>query len=239
MVDLSSDLNSVLLFPQHLHIPNIPNTHKSLQTFFQNFLGDPGKRVPVDSPGEDFDGTGFPIPEKRAYHLRSSITILICGHMSRDTRCGILGPILQKEFRHFIAQDVQRCRDRAGNVVSTTHKDGNHPVEHSLEHTIVGLTSHIGGHAFAGNVVIYLPPRWKTEDGESLSPLAGKGIWYGRVEPQHVWGIMEETVKKGRIIEELLRGVHDPKLWLYDTVPKHAKLENKDSSVNLYRLVEA
>ena len=40
------------------------------------------------------------------------------------------------------------------------------------------------------------------------SPLAGKGVWYGRVEPRHVWGIVEETVKGGRVVEELLRGVH-------------------------------
>ena len=159
MVDLFPDLNSVLLFPQHLHIPIIPNTHKSLQTFFQDFLGDPGKRVSVDSPGEDFDGTGFLLPEKLAYQLRSSIIILICGHMSRDTRCGILGPILQIEFRKFIAQDIQRCRDRAGNVVTSIYEVGNHPMKHSLKHAIVGLISHIGGHAFAGNMVIYLPPR--------------------------------------------------------------------------------
>ena len=46
-------------------------------------------------------------------------------------------------------------------------------------------------------------------------------------------------MKKGRIIKELLRGVHDPKLWLYDTVPRYTKLKNKDSSVNLYGLVES
>jgi hypothetical protein len=33
-------------------------------------------------------------------------------------------------------------------------------------------TSHIGGHKLSGNVVIYSP--------------AGRGIWYGRVKPEHV-----------------------------------------------------
>ena len=73
----------------------------------------------------------------------------------------------------------------------------------------VGLTSHVGGHAFAGNAIIYIPKDFKLPDGKK-SPLAGKGIWYGRVEPRHVWGIVEETFKRGKVIEELLRGVHIP-----------------------------
>ena len=71
----------------------------------------------------------------------------------------------------------------------------------------VGLVSHIGGHAWAGNVMVYLPSNHRLEDGR-LSPLAGKGIWYGRVEPRHVEGIVNETIQKGRVIEQLLRGVH-------------------------------
>ena len=80
------------------------------------------------------------------------------------------------------------------------------------------FTSCIGGHAYAGNVVIYLPRNWKGVNGESVSPLAGKGNWYGRVEARHVWGIMDETVKKGRIIEELFRGVHES--WRDELVPE-------------------
>lgn len=77
-----------------------------------------------------------------------------------------------------------------------------------LQGTGISLISHIGGHAFAGNVVIYIPKKWKLRDRGKRSPLAGKGIWYGRVEPKHVWGIVEETIQNGRVIEELLRGVH-------------------------------
>ena len=43
-----------------------------------------------------------------------------------------------------------------------------------------------------------------------LSPLCGQGIWYGRVEPRHVQGIMEETINRGVLIEDLLRGIYYP-----------------------------
>jgi hypothetical protein len=69
----------------------------------------------------------------------------------------------------------------------------------------VGLISHIGGHKFAGNVIIYLPPGMKTEDGRS-HPLAGHGVWYGRVEPKHVQGIVSETIIKGNVIKGFFRG---------------------------------
>ena len=66
----------------------------------------------------------------------------------------------------------------------------------------VALVSHIGGHKFAGNVIVYVPPGWAAGGGE----LAGRGIWYGRVEPRHVEGIVKETVLGGRVIRELWRG---------------------------------
>lgn len=64
----------------------------------------------------------------------------------------------------------------------------------------MGLTSHIGGHKYAGNVILYIPPSWTD------NALAGMGIWYGRVEPGSVEGIVDETAKRGRVIEELFRG---------------------------------
>jgi leucyl-tRNA synthetase len=101
-------------------------------------------------------------------------TILICGHGGRDARCGTLGPILQAAF----AAELRR-RGIEGQVAQI---------------------SHIGGHKYAGNVIVYLPP------GMSGNALAGSGIWYGRVGPGEVEGVVGETVVAGRVIGELLRG---------------------------------
>ncbi|KAG9501170.1 hypothetical protein J7337_006854 [Fusarium musae] len=68
----------------------------------------------------------------------------------------------------------------------------------------VGLISHIGGHKFAGNVIIYLPPDLKM--GDAPHPLAGCGIWYGRVDPKNVEGIVKETILKGNVVADMFRG---------------------------------
>ncbi|UNI18661.1 Altered inheritance of mitochondria protein 32 [Purpureocillium takamizusanense] len=70
----------------------------------------------------------------------------------------------------------------------------------------VALISHIGGHKFAGNVIIYVPPGQRLDDGKTAHPLAGHGIWYGRVEPRHVEGLVRETVLRGTVVEDMFRG---------------------------------
>lgn len=151
--------------------------------------------------------------ERVHHHKLGSPSIFICGHNSRDTRCGIVGPLLQKEFMDRIDQGSKQPQGVLGpsKLVSRDGKISNLRMMHPLLDSTVSLISHIGGHAFAGNVVIYIPKKWKLRGSDNTSPLAGKGIWYGRVEPKHVWGIVEETIQNGRVIEELLRGVHSTK----------------------------
>ena len=215
----------------------------------------------------------------------TSVIVLICGHGGRDTRCGILGPLLKEEFE----RQLQRLHVRVlqepevyshpleatkgyqepqnfdqwpmkgspalskamSKVEDTTRKlvgeiqhtasvseaqnvsDPSEPKETSGISASVGLVSHIGGHKWAGNVIIYFPssysppaasPRQDSDpnddatatgpttgkmgsDANQLSALAGKGVWYGRVEPRHVEGLATETILKGRVVEELCRGV--------------------------------
>lgn len=120
--------------------------------------------------------------------------VLICGHMERDKRCGIYGPILLEEFNKHLPSTV--------NPRAT-------------------LVSHTGGHRFAGNVIIYIPPDFiptlghfapssaDTVNKENQSiphKLAGSGIWYGRVEPESVEQIVNETILGGRIVGNHFRG---------------------------------
>jgi len=117
-------------------------------------------------------------PFEKVVQYRSPL-IMICGHGSRDSRCGVMGPLLRSEFEQQIDK-LWKGRLQAAPEVS--------------------IVSHIGGHVFAGNVIIYHPPSM------SPHPLAGKGIWYGRVEPKHVEGILKATVGQGKVIKMLFRG---------------------------------
>jgi (2Fe-2S) ferredoxin len=127
---------------------------------------------------------------------------LICSHASRDSRCGILGPILHDEFKKYLAA---RTDPTIPNMPFRPNHNNIFEPRARLKYVNVGMISHIGGHKWAGNVIIYFPPThgYKVEPA---NPLSGLGVWYGRVEPKHVEGIVEETLVKGQIIKELFRG---------------------------------
>ena len=135
------------------------------------------------------------------------VFVLICGHGGRDKRCGVLAPVLRKEFENQLQKQYIKLLEGPVEVLENVQqKEGDGEGEGEKERTAkVAAISHIGGHKFAGNVIVYIPPGWKGEDGKE-SKLAGKGVWYGRVEPRHVEGIVRETVGGGRVIEELFRG---------------------------------
>jgi len=161
-----------------------------------------------------------------AFALQASPTVLICSHGGRDNRCGVMGPLLKSEFERVFSHtassiafnsaisEVARTESRS-HVVSdaSTNLEGarldeeNDGREDSTgwPWARVGLISHIGGHKFAGNVILYVPASFEIP-GKGISPLAGYGIWYGRVEPKHVEGIVQATLLEGKIIEELFRG---------------------------------
>ncbi|EPE02290.1 fmi1 protein [Ophiostoma piceae UAMH 11346] len=150
----------------------------------------------------------------------TDILVLICGHGGRDARCGIMGPVLEAAFEgqlERVGVAVQHGPIEVGpgpaRLADKTDEEADPSrsvVFHKSEKTArIGMISHIGGHKFAGNVIIYLPPNLAQADG-SAHPLAGYGVWYGRIEPQHVEGIVKETVLDGRVVTDHFRGAISP-----------------------------
>lgn len=136
------------------------------------------------------------------------VLVLICGHGGRDARCGIFGPLLRTEFSTALEREGLDVLTGAMEIDSQNMEETKGLASEEATEKLgarVGLISHIGGHKFAGNVILYIPPSMKMADGKK-NPLAGCGIWYGRVEPKHVEGIVKETLLGGRVIEELFRG---------------------------------
>lgn len=90
--------------------------------------------------------------------------VFVCVHAERDPRCGRCGPPLVAALREAAAA--------AG-----------------LADVRVLATSHVGGHKYAGNVIVY-----------------PEGVWYGYVEPDDAPRLVGEHLVGGRVVTELLRG---------------------------------
>jgi (2Fe-2S) ferredoxin len=147
--------------------------------------------------------------------------VLICSHAKRDKRCGVTSKYLTKAFESGLRRrNLYRSFDD-----TRTEAQGGLPGGG----TVLGCLSHIGGHKFAGNVIIYrrrtksvdqLHEKLKgltlttvdnPEDAdlvkrEAEDDVQAEGIWLGRVEPKHVEAIIEEVILKGRVFKDLYRG---------------------------------
>ncbi|XP_057982410.1 altered inheritance of mitochondria protein 32-like [Malania oleifera] len=98
--------------------------------------------------------------------------VFVCAHGSRDRRCGVCGPVLIEKFKK--ETEVRGLKDQV----------------------FVSACSHIGGHKYAGNLIIF------------SQNLEGKvtGHWYGYVTPDDVPELLDLHIGKGEIIERLWRG---------------------------------
>ncbi|KAL0554773.1 hypothetical protein IC582_008701 [Cucumis melo] len=110
--------------------------------------------------------------ESGAYDVLAGSYIFVCAHGSRDKRCGVCGPVLVSKLKEEI--ELRGLKDQ----------------------TYVHPCSHIGGHKYAGNLIIYSPD----SDGRIM------GHWYGYVTPDDVPELLEKHIGKGEIIERLWRG---------------------------------
>ncbi|KAH7363064.1 putative mitochondrial translation optimization protein [Plectosphaerella cucumerina] len=211
---------SVYLLPSFKYVPFLPRvSFDSVRVLAAGFLL-PEKLHPMHdglSPIHRDRLTRKPGLQGLLYGVRDveDVVVLICGHGGRDARCGQYGPLLRGEFERLLPSFGVQVRTEA------VEADADVPGPEALEDgrqgerqqvlapgsvsARVGLISHIGGHKFAGNVIVYIPPNMRLEDGGE-HPLAGRGIWLGRVEPRHVEGIITETILKGTVIEDMFRG---------------------------------
>ncbi|CAI4210263.1 unnamed protein product [Parascedosporium putredinis] len=205
-IDPSQDslvsLSKSLLLPETLHPMHaiLDPEHRSCLT-----------RAPP-SPSSSFSISSIPDPVPV-----QDVMILICGHGGRDLRCGILGPLLRLAFRRTLArtQGISLLDDDSYPQAPSQPSPSSSPstrVPAEQMTARVGLISHIGGHKFAGNIIIYVPPHATLPSPSSSSstglphPLAGCSVWYGRVSPEHAEGIVRETVLAGNVVREHFRG---------------------------------
>lgn len=207
--------SSVYLLPSFTYVPFLPRlSFDAVEALAQGFLL-PERLHPAHdgllSPIHRDRLTRQPAVRSLLYGVRDPIPdvlVLICGHGGRDARCGIVGPVLQAAFERELGRVGIRVEQGPVEIDFPTGSSPppTNPAALSTPSARVGLISHIGGHKFAGNVIVYMPPTLKAADSLSPHPLAGYGVWYGRIEPQHVEGIVKETILQGRVVEDHFRG---------------------------------
>ncbi|KAF2972834.1 hypothetical protein GQX73_g798 [Xylaria multiplex] len=170
---------SAYLLPSFKYVPFLPRvSFDAVQALVKGYLL-PQKLHPMND--------GLPqihkdrLLRKEAYqHLLpgvrdvDDVLVLICGHGGRDMRCGIMGPALQAEFERQLPHAGLEVLhgpllDESVSVPPLSGTGGEKPPT-----ARVGLISHIGGHKFAGNIIIYLPPTFMNRAGNP-HPLAGHG----------------------------------------------------------------
>ncbi|XP_071710617.1 altered inheritance of mitochondria protein 32-like [Rutidosis leptorrhynchoides] len=125
----------------------------------------------IDSFVEDVIVNGKPWSSGTVETVTGS-HVFVCAHNSRDKRCGVCGPPLIKKFNEEIA--VRELKDQV----------------------FVSPCSHVGGHKYAGNLIIY-----SAVQDEKVT-----GHWYGYVTPDDVPELLDQHIKKGEVIERIWRG---------------------------------
>ncbi|POS82344.1 hypothetical protein EPUL_006167 [Erysiphe pulchra] len=208
------DPTTVLLLPAWLVIENV--TPKSVNTLIAEFVN----KAPTNSSITcEQKPENFSLPQ--VVELLSSrpcphnAIILLCSQGTRDARCGQSAPLLKKEFeRHLREYGLLRDLDdeTPGGVG-------------------IYFISHVGGHKYAANVMIY-----RKEDAFGLDNLenvegdqgatellpqssivekklkgAAQCIWLARIRPKDCQAIIKHTVLRGRVVkpETQLRGGFD------------------------------
>ncbi|KAF2183953.1 hypothetical protein K469DRAFT_689695 [Zopfia rhizophila CBS 207.26] len=185
---------SVHLFPSFKTVSSIPNSTTSYSAFATAYLKARQLHPAHNTLPEAQKKQLLRDESARTQFLEIEddfISVLVCGHGGRDKRCGVMGPLLQSEF-------IRQLRRKG--IFVPDEEDTKSSENKDKVKARVGLISHIGGHKYAGNVILYIP------HSRSGSALSGMGIWYGRVGPENVEGIVEETIIGGRVIRELFRG---------------------------------
>lgn len=138
----------------------------------------------IDHPADQQIRNGFASSESKMSMRPCELDyiILLCSHRRRDARCGIRAPLIKRELqRHLRPLRLDRDADdtRLGGVG-------------------IFFISHVGGHKFAANVLVY---RKKEQ----------QMIWLARVRPEHCEGVVKYTVPQGKVVhpESQLRGGFD------------------------------
>ncbi|KAK0743154.1 Sucrase/ferredoxin-like-domain-containing protein [Schizothecium vesticola] len=222
-----SEPTTVLLLPAFTIIENV--TPATVPALIAEFVGKAPTNASPLAPISLPRAVPAPLPEATPAAFTELTSrpcphqalILLCSQKTRDARCGQSAPLLRKELQRWL-QPLGLYRDlddeRPGGVG-------------------IYFISHVGGHKYSANMMVYRRPdafgvdgveRGKLGEGETVTPKkvaprkegeeegeedvgAGQCIWLARVKPEDCEGIVKFTVLQGKVVKPAsqLRGGFD------------------------------
>ncbi|WVF70276.1 hypothetical protein IAT40_005065 [Kwoniella sp. CBS 6097] len=205
---------TVLVFPDWKVTHEIENTKQGAQGLYDaqldGKLGRAGKKL-ADLDSQEVESG---LDRRRSWVLPYRAIVLLCSHKKRDKRCHIAAPLLRSALHTVLAQhDI--TIDEDGSSLAYLSDQGS-PLEelqgddferekevgkrieeiegvHGGDGGQVGIfnINHLGGHRYAGVMIVLFP--------------SGAYISYGRVTPQEIPRVVEDTILGGKIVPGLLR----------------------------------
>ncbi|KAG8758886.1 hypothetical protein FRC14_007151 [Serendipita sp. 396] len=201
------EAHRVLVLPDFKVITNVEPTKSSAKAFYDYALAPSIGRI----GGTMEEGQSF-----RSYPLPYACIILLCSHRRRDNRCHIAALKLETAFCRELEsrkwevdhnlreeeemnpplEELTGSEQEKEEELNRRLRDAATGTDNGQKLALILKISHIGGHKYAGNVILYTPQ----------GPNTGTGIWYGRVSPHEVPAVVQHTIIEGKILPELLRG---------------------------------
>lgn len=188
--------DTVIVLPDFMVVSGVPRTLAGAEALW---------KAAID-PALDRTGVTTQTDDLSTWVLPYSCLILLCSHKRRDKRCAVAAPILEKSFHHYLERegwevhtdlyDLTSEPSLETQTSSTTEKEQLIETQlrslHAEHRALILKNSHVGGHKFAGNCIIYTP--------------RGAGVWYGRVTPHEVESVVKHTIIDGQVLPTIFRG---------------------------------
>ncbi|KAI0327791.1 hypothetical protein GY45DRAFT_1091228 [Cubamyces sp. BRFM 1775] len=192
---------TVFVFPDYKVVTEVDRSHGGAEQLWKHAV----------SPSVELHAVPEGATTIRSWVIPYSCVILLCSHKRRDNRCAIAAPKLEHALTLALEREGWEVHTQPDDPsihgpsleeLSGSEDDKHaavlqklkevHPTVAEDKRALILFCSHIGGHKYAGNVIINTP--------------RGVSVWYGRVTPHEVDAIVKETIIGGKILPALLRG---------------------------------
>ncbi|GMK57732.1 hypothetical protein CspeluHIS016_0405660 [Cutaneotrichosporon spelunceum] len=196
-----------IVFPDWKVCLEVENSREGAQALWDGALSGTLGRA-----GHLLQKNGAGVERRRSYVLPYRAIVLLCSHKNRDKRCHITAGLLRPALIGCLEQNGVTVDELGSSLANLDGppleelegSDAEREAEigrrienienvHGGQGGEVGVfnISHLGGHRYAGVMLILFP--------------SGAYLSYGRVSPHEIPRVVEETILQGKVVPGLIR----------------------------------